>query len=90
MVFDLTKETTWDEIQDYYNEIKSSVGDIPIAFVGNHMERINGSENESIKRNRFRNLVESTGNYYFETNSTGEKVDDIFSSLAEATVESFV
>jgi len=87
LVFDLTKDTTWEEIQQWYHEIKTSVGDIPVAFVANSGE--NNLKNNTEKRNKFRRLVESTGNLYFETNSTGNKVDDIFSTLAERTVGAF-
>ena len=82
IVFDLKRETTWKEIQIWYDEIKSHAGEIPIAFV----EKGNG-ENGDAKRNEFRNLVESTGNHYYETSSTGENMEEIFSSLALKTVE---
>lgn len=90
LVFDLTREATWDDIQDWYQEIKSNVGEIPVAFVGNHIECIDDTENETKKRNKFRDLVESTGNFYYETSSNGDQVEDIFSSLAERTVETYV
>ena len=85
IVFDLSKDTTWDKIQAWYDEIRSNVGDIPIAFV----EKGNGVNGEE-KRNEFRNLIESTGNSYFKTSSTGENMEDVFSSLAERTVEMYV
>ena len=84
IVFDLKREATWNEIQELYDEIKSNVGEIPVAFV----EKGNG-ENGEEKRNKFKSLVESTGNYYYETSSKGENMDDIFSSLAERTVSMY-
>ncbi|MBN2154613.1 MAG: GTP-binding protein [Candidatus Lokiarchaeota archaeon] len=87
LVFDLTKDTTWDEVKEWCNEITKYVGKIPIAYVGNHMERIEGIYSE--KRNKFRNLVESSGNMYFETSAMGEKIEDIFSTLVERTVGTF-
>ena len=85
IVFDLTRDTTWNEIKRWYDEIKSNAGEIPIAFV----EKGNG-ENGEAKRTKFKNLVESTGNNYYKTSSTGENMEEIFSSLALKTVEMHV
>ena len=85
IVFDLKRETTWNKIQEWYDEIKLNAGEIPIAFV----EKGNG-ENGEEKRNKFKHLVESTGNKYYETSSTGENMEYVFSSLAERTIEMFV
>jgi GTPase SAR1 family protein len=81
IVFDLSRDTTWEKIQKYYEEIKSFAGEIPIAFV----EKGNG-ENGNEKREKFRNLIESTGNSYYKTSSKGENMEHVFSSLAERTV----
>ena len=84
IVFDLSKDTNWEDIQKWYEEIKSFAGEIPIAFV----EKGNG-ENGDEKREKFKDLIESTGNSYYKTSSTGENMEYVFSSLAERTVGMF-
>ncbi len=84
IIFDLSQDTSWDEIQAWYDEIRNNVGEIPVAFV----EKGNG-ENGEEKRNKFKNLVESTGNAYYKTSSTGENMEHIFSSLAQRTVDMY-
>lgn len=81
IMFDLSRDTTWKKIQKCYEEITSFAGEIPIAFV----EKGNG-ENGDKKREKFRILIESTGNSYYKTSSEGENMENIFSSLAERTV----
>ncbi len=85
IVFDLSRETTWNEIKEWYDEIRSFAGEIPIAFV----EKGNGC-NSHEKRSKFKEMAESTGNSYHETSSAGENMEDIFCSLAERTVDMFV
>jgi small GTP-binding protein len=84
IMFDLSHSTSWDDVQKWYAEIKSCVGEIPIAFV----EKGNG-ENGDEKREQFRNLIKSTGNIYYKTNSNGENIEEIFSSLAQRSVQMF-
>ena len=81
IVFDLSQDTNIEEIQGCYNEITSYAGEIPVVFV----EKGNG-ENGDEKRREFKNLIESTGNTYFKTDSTGKNMEEVFSSIATQTL----
>jgi small GTP-binding protein len=81
IIFDLSPNTSWEDVQKWYEEIKSFAGEIPIAFV----EKGNGP-NGNEKREEFRHRIKSTGNSYFKTSSNGENIEEIFSLLAQRTV----
>ncbi len=76
-VFDLTRPTTYERLENDLNYIKKNFPNTPIKVVGNKSDLVN---REFIKQNSaiFKPVVD-----FYTSAKTGTKVDKLFSTLAK-------
>ncbi|MFX1236885.1 MAG: Rab family GTPase [Promethearchaeota archaeon] len=89
LVFDLTREQTYQETRKWLTEIRQFAGaDLPFVFIGNKADLIE-DVGEVIDRNEARAFAENEGSIYIETSAkTGIGVDDAFVTLTQKIIES--
>ena len=76
-VFDLTRPATYDMLQNDLNYIRKNYPNIPLKVVGNKMDLVTKdflAQNNDI----FKPFVD-----YYTSAKTGDKVEDLFSTLAK-------
>ena len=83
LVFDLSRPDTFDEIDDYFNELREQSGNIPIFLVGNKTD-LKESIGETIPRKK---IIQKVNQYYLfeylETSALENKnVERLFYRLA--------
>ena len=88
IVFDLTREQTYEETRKWLTEIKQSIGeDIPYLLIGNKPDSLEEIEN-GINRKEVRALVKDEGMLYIETSTkTGELIEEAFTELTRKIIE---
>jgi len=90
VVFDLTREETYEEIKNWLTEIrKYTEQDIPFALIGNKADLIEKA-GEVLDREKARELAKDEGMIYIETSTrTGEldKLEEAFTELTRKIVE---
>jgi len=76
-VFDLTRPATYEKLQHDLNYIKENYPNIPLKVVGNKLDLVT---KDFIKQNSdtFKPFVD-----YYTSAKTGDKVEDLFSTLAK-------
>jgi Ras-related protein Rab-2A len=80
LVFDVTRRETFENIKDWYQDIKDSAPSIALILVGN---KIDLEEERVVSREEGEELAEELGITYMETSAkTGENVDEAFRVLA--------
>ena len=87
IVFDLTREQTYEETRNWLTEIKQSIGeDIPYLLIGNKADLLEEVES-GINREEVRALVEAEGMLYIETSTkTGELIEEAFTELTRTII----
>jgi len=87
IVFDLSREQTYEETRKWLTEIKQSIGeDIPYLLIGNKADLLEEVEN-AINRKEVRALVEEEGMLYIETSTeTGELIEEAFAELTRKII----
>ncbi|MBD3350921.1 MAG: hypothetical protein GF364_05490 [Candidatus Lokiarchaeota archaeon] len=87
LVFDLSKPSTWENMKDWMNEIKTYGGNIPFLVIGNKLELLSKIV-QVIDREACRSVVEDCGNLYIETESNESlKVFDAVAKLTQRILE---
>lgn len=88
VVFDLTREETYDEIKNWLTEIrKFTEKDIPFVLIGNKADLIE-KVSEVLDREKTRALAEDDGMIYIETSAkTGELIEEAFTELTRKIIE---
>lgn len=86
LVFDLSRASTWESIQQWYSEVIQFAGNIPFILIGNKRELIE-QVGEVIDREECQKFAEAHGSIYIETSSQrGENVDEAFLALTRLIV----
>lgn len=88
LVFDLTNRESFDNVENWLNELKQFAGDIPFVLIGNKRDLKN---KRKVTKEDVEAKAEEIGALtYFETSAkTGEGVDEAFEKLAIASIEYF-
>jgi len=90
MVFDLTRESTFEDLDSWFEQLWSSQKskDIPIAIIGNKIDLADAAHEEKVK-NYIKNLKEEHGlentylSYYTTSAKTGENIQTVFAEISE-------
>jgi len=87
LVFDLTREETYEEIKKWLSEIKKSTGkDFPLVLIGNKLDKIE-EVGFHIDRDEARAFAKKEGITYIETGTKpGELIENTFLKLARKII----
>ena len=87
LVFDLTREETYEEIKKWLSEIKKSTGkDFPLVLIGNKLDKIE-EVGSHIDRDEARAFAKKEGITYIETTTKpGELIENTFLKLARKII----
>ncbi|MBD3212206.1 MAG: GTP-binding protein [Candidatus Lokiarchaeota archaeon] len=87
LVFDVTRQKTYENIKNWYEEIKEVTPKISLILVGNKIDLVDQRE---VSREEGEALAEEIGISYIETSAkTGENIDDAFRMLALEMIKRF-
>ena len=79
-VFDLTRESTWLNLQEQLDKLKIIVPNVPISIIGNKNDLISEKERDAILQSLPVNCS------YTSSAKTGENVERLFMELAKELV----
>ena len=87
LVFDLTREETYEEIKKWLAEIKKSTGkDFPLVLIGNKLDKIE-EVGVHIDRDEARAFAKKEGIIYIETTTKSEElIENTFLKLARKII----
>jgi GTPase SAR1 family protein len=90
LVFDLSRPDTFDNIDDYFDDIRERSGNIPIILVGNK-DDLKEDIGETVSRERINKMVNNYTLFeYIETSALNRKnVDNLFYRLALTSLLDF-
>ena len=88
LVFDLSREQTFIEIDKWLKELRNQVGeDIPFILIGNKSDLI-PQIGEIIDRNEIQNYIKVQKAIYLDTSAkTGDKVETAFAQLTNQMIK---
>lgn len=87
LVYDVTRQKTYDNISNWYEEIKDVTPNISLILVGN---KIDLKDKRVIGHEEGEELAKKLGISYIETSAkTGENIDDAFRMLALEIIKRF-
>jgi len=88
LVYDVTRRETYDNIENWYNEIRSVSSEISLILVGN---KIDLEGNRVISTEQGEDLAKKLNLSYIETSAkTGENINDAFNMLALQMIKRYV
>ncbi|MHA1804560.1 MAG: GTP-binding protein [Promethearchaeota archaeon] len=88
LVFDVTRKETFDEIEQWYGEIKPASESISLILVGN---KIDLEDQREVSQEQGEDLAKKLGISYIETSAlTGANINDAFKMLALQIIKKYV
>jgi small GTP-binding protein len=88
LVYDVTNRNSFENIENWYNEIKKASPNIALILVGN---KIDLKEDREVKTQDGTELADKLGLSYIETSAkTGENINDAFKMLALLMIKKYV
>ena len=88
LVFDVTKQSTFENIENWHNEVIKSSPSISLILVGNKIDLTN---NRQVPFDEGEKLAQELKLSYIETSAkTGENIDDAFKMLALQMIQKYV
>jgi small GTP-binding protein len=88
LVYDVTNHKSYENIENWFNEIKEASNNISLILIGN---KIDLKDNREVETNEGIELAEKLGLSYVETSAkTGENINDAFKMLALLMIKKYV
>jgi Ras-related protein Rab-6A len=88
LVFDVTRQETFDSLEDWFNDIKSISPKISLILVGN---KIDLSDSRVVSTEQGEGIAKKLNLSYIETSAkTGENINDAFKMLALQMIKRFM
>jgi len=86
LVFDLTRAGTWENVQNWYAEVKQYAGDIPFLLIGNNVDLI-PEFGEVIDREECQEYADEEDSIYVETSANeGTNVDEAITKMTKLII----
>ena len=83
--FDLTKESTFESVNNWLNEIRENSNSIPVILFGNKCDIL---ENREVSEEKAKKLAEENNLIYYETSAKENiNIKEGFQKLAEEAYE---
>ncbi|MFW9867105.1 MAG: GTP-binding protein [Candidatus Thorarchaeota archaeon] len=87
IIFDLTRERTYNEAKVWLSEIRRNRGNIPFCLIGNKADLLD-DVGAAINRNKARSFAQNEESIYIETSAkTGVNVNEAFTVLTRMILE---
>ena len=88
LVYDLTKQETFDNLGTWLGELKKFTGNIPFILLGNKLDL---EKDRTVPKEKGEEEAKKIGaiNFYETSAKSGTAVDDAFEEVAKASVEYF-
>ena len=88
LVYDLTKEESFNNIENWLSELKKFTGDVPFILVGNKLDL---EKNRAIPKDKGEAKAKELGavTFYETSAKTGSEVDKAFEELTKASIDFF-
>ncbi|MHA1409118.1 MAG: Rab family GTPase [Candidatus Odinarchaeia archaeon] len=88
IVYDKTRRKTFDNVENWYNDMKNNCGSIPCVLVGNKADltdktEVTTEEGEEKAKKLGLNLIESSA-------KDGTKIDHIFKTITQMMVDKYI
>ncbi|MFX1358231.1 MAG: GTP-binding protein [Promethearchaeota archaeon] len=88
LVYDVTNKTSFENVENWNNEIKNGSPNISLILVGN---KIDLEENREVSFEEGEKLAQELGLSYIETSAkTGENIEDAFKMLALQIIQKYI
>lgn len=81
MVFDLTRKTTYQNLSDWYQQLRKHAGDIPVILVANKLDLSLESASKKFKFAEQNNIP-----MYFTSSATGVNVVRVFEEIINQSI----
>ncbi|MHA1754133.1 MAG: Rab family GTPase [Candidatus Odinarchaeia archaeon] len=88
LVYDITNRTSFEHVENWYNDVKDNCGTIPCVLVGNKADlenerKVSTKEGENKARNLNLKFVETSA-------KDGTKIDETFKQITQLMIDKYV
>ena len=89
LVFDLSRAATWDNVKNWWTEVRQSAGYIPFLLIGNNFDLIS-EVGEVIDREECKEYADEFDSIYVETSAKeGTNVDEAITELTKLIISRY-